>query len=469
MTTSDVHRHAEDQSAEASDDQAASRSMRHDRRPTSARSLATTIHALLGLDDIAVKSFDGGRAGPTDAAATIVIRSRDALARVVQRPSELGVVRAFVAGDLDVEGDLFSVLELGFSQDVRLTASVLTHLLRAADLQSLKPITPPAEEIALRGHLHSRRRDAAAISHHYDVSNDFYELLLGPSMTYSCALFNEPTDSLEKAQARKYELICAKLGLCPGMRLLDVGCGWGGMVLHAARNHGVTAVGVTISRRQFEYASRRVAEAGLADRIEIRLEDYREIRRGPFDAISSIGMFEHVGRSQLATYFHHLFELLTPNGRLLNHGIARPGEHEQPTPVGRCRASARRVATALGASWGSRIESPLMKRYVFPDGELHEVGVVISVMQEAGFEAQHMESLRWHYSLTLRQWLSNLEDNWDEAVRLVGPGRAQVWRLYLAASALSFEHNSCSVFQVLATRSDATTPVPLRPDWTESR
>jgi cyclopropane-fatty-acyl-phospholipid synthase len=268
--------------------------------------------------------------------------------------------------------------------------------------------------------------------------------VLGPSMTYSCAVWERPAPdvTLEDAQAEKVELVCHKLALEPGMRLLDVGCGWGGMVLHAAANHGVRAVGVTLSRRQAEWAEKAVAEAGLADRVEIRYQDYRDVRDGPFDAISSIGMFEHVGLSQLGVYFGGLRRLLRPGGRLLNHGISRPPN------AGRTRFR----------------PNGFIDRYVFPDGELHEVGSVVSTIQRSGLEVRHLESLREHYALTLRAWVRNLEASWDDAVAEVGSGRARVWRLYMAASALNFEAGRTQVHQVLAVRLDGgRSGVPLRP------
>ncbi len=305
----------------------------------------------------------------------------------------------------------------------------------------LRRLPPPPEEARLRGRRHSPERDAAAIAHHYDVSNRFYELVLGPSLTYSCAVFTTPRDSLETAQSNKYELICRKLDLQPGMRLLDVGCGWGGMAMHAAQNHGARAVGITLSKAQGERAHQRVQDAGLADRVEIRVQDYREVDDGPYDAISSIGMFEHVGRARLAEYFTRLHRLLRPAGRLLNHGISRP----EPT---------RRTAFA---------SSSFIDRYVFPDGELHEVGSVVSSLHGTDFEVRHLESLREHYALTLRQWVANLEASWDEAVAEVGAPRARIWRLYMAASALNFESNRNQIHQVLATRTEAgTSGMPLR-------
>ena len=347
--------------------------------------------------------------------------------------------RAYVAGELDVEGDLYSALAALADRMPDLRAfgpRQWAEVLRLAGSSVLRTgfaaLPIPPEEAHLSGVRHSKERDAAAIAHHYDVSNAFYRIVLGPSMTYSCAVWEREDVPLEDAQAAKYELVSRKLGLEPGMRLPDVGCGWGGMVLHAAANHGVRAVGVTLSRRQAEWAEKAVAEAGLADRVEIRYQDYRDVRDGPYDAISSIGMFEHVGLSQLRVYFGGLRRLLRPGGRLLNHAIARPPN------AGRTRFQ----------------PNSFIDRYVFPDGELHEVGSVVSTMQGTGFKVRHVESLREHYALTLRAWVSNLEASWDEAVAEVGPGRARVWRLYMAASALNFEAGRMQVHQVLAVRSD---------------
>jgi cyclopropane-fatty-acyl-phospholipid synthase len=314
-------------------------------------------------------------------------------------------------------------------------------------LRTLRRGKPPAEEVRLRGKRHSRARDAAAIAHHYDVSNEFYRLVLGPSMTYSCAVFRSENDTLEQAQANKLDLVCRKLGLRPGMRLLDVGCGWGTLVVHAARHFGVDAVGVTVSREQASYAEAVVFNAGLEHNVEIRLQDYREVADGPYDAISSIGMFEHVGADRLDEYLAHLLALLYPGGRLLNHGISR--------------------GHRMGFDGDSRFaRNGFIERYVFPDGEFHEIGRVVSAVQRAGFEVGHVEGLRDHYALTLRRWGANLEKHWDRAVRHVGVGRARVWRLYMAASAIGFESNRTSVHQVLAVRPTGDrTLLPLRPDW----
>ena len=270
------------------------------------------------------------------------------------------------------------------------------------------------------------------MSHHYDVSNEFYRLILGESMTYSCAYWSREDMTLPDAQDAKYELIASKLGLRSGMRLLDVGCGWGGMAIHAARHHGVNVLGITVSSAQADLAAKRVAEAGVADRVEIRLQDYRDVADGPFDAISSIGMFEHVGLSQLGRYFEQLRSLLRPEGRILNHAISR----------------------SAGRQRGFDKDS-FIARYVFPDGELHEVGAVVTAMQEHGFEVRDVHSLREHYARTLRSWVANLKTGWDEAVRLVDPARARVWLLYTAGSAVNFEANRISVHQVLGVKASS--------------
>jgi cyclopropane-fatty-acyl-phospholipid synthase len=407
--------------------------------------LAPLVEEVLGGDiPVGVQAYDGSRAGPDDASTTLVVRSPEALHRVLTSPGELGIARAYVAGDLDIEGDIWDLLALRDRMpEVRLAPRVLLRLVgELGGWREIRRPEPPAEEARLHGRRHSRQRDAAAIRHHYDVSNEFYRQVLGPSMTYSCAVFHDPSDALEQAQENKYELICRKLGLEPGMRLLDVGCGWGGMVMHAARHHGVRAVGVTISKRQAELAEKRVVEAGLSDQVEIRVQDYREVADGPFDAISSIGMFEHVGESRLSGYFERLHRLLGPRGRLLNHGISRPAGQRAKLP-----------------------NRSFVNRYVFPDGELHEVGRVVTITQEVGFEVRHVESLREHYALTLRRWVANLEANWEAAVAEVGEGRARVWRLYMAGSAINFEAGRTQIHQVLSTpiTPDGRSGLPLRP------
>jgi cyclopropane-fatty-acyl-phospholipid synthase len=394
--------------------------------------LATLVEEVLGEDvPLGVSAYDGSTAGPPDPPATLRIKTPDALRRILTSPGELGLARAYVAGDLEFEGDIFALIDLRERMpSLRLKPAVLKQLVHElGGWRSIRRVEPPPEEVQLHGRRHSVRRDKAAVSHHYDVSNRFYELVLGPSMTYSCAVFDSPDTSLEDAQAAKYELICRKLDLAPGARLLDVGCGWGGMAIHAAEHHGVHAVGVTISERQADMATKRVHDAGLSDRVEIRLQDYREIDDGPYDAVSSIGMFEHVGESRLAEYFSRLYRLVRVGGRLVNHGISRPPSDKAKLP-----------------------RRSFINRYVFPDGELHEIGRVVSRIQEAGFEARHVDSFREHYNLTLRQWVANLERHWDEAVREVGEARARVWRLYMAGSAENMRAGRSQLHQVLAVR-----------------
>ena len=425
--------------------------------------------ALGGALPLRLEMFDGSTAGPDDAVATMRIKSERGLARFLSRPGELGIVRAYVSGDVDIEGDLFTMLEVGSTLDVGLRSIRIApaiSFVRETGLGVFRAPPAPPEEANLSGGLHTRSRDKDAISHHYDVSNEFYRLVLGPSMVYSCAVWSSPNQTLEEAQAAKLDLVCRKLDLKPGMRLLDVGCGWGSMVMHAAQHYGVRAVGITLSGEQADLARKRIAEAGLSDLIDIRVQDYRDVHDGPFDAISSIGMFEHVGRKRMEEYIRDLYELLPDQGRLLNHAISRPGYPQGDHLIGRAKALGRRLATAVGSDLTSRVDSELIKRYVFPDGELHEVGVLVSMLQENGFEVRHLESLREHYDLTLRCWVANLENNWDEAVALVGEGRARVWRLYMAASAVNFALGGVQIQQVLAVKStNGVSGMPLRTDF----
>jgi cyclopropane-fatty-acyl-phospholipid synthase len=400
---------------------------------SAADALAPLIRALVGTSaSVRFEFWDGSGLGPVDGIGTLRIRSVDALRRILWAPGELGVARAFVSGDLTVEGDIYAllrVLHAASPRDLRRMGfrALPTVIDAARRLGALgPPLAAPAEECKPPGRLHTPSRDAAVISHHYDVGNEFYRLVLGASMTYSCARFQSDGVTLEEAQAAKHELVCRKLGLDrqPGARLLDVGCGWGSMAIHAARHHQATVVGVALSREQVDEAKRRVERAGLADQIEIRMQDYRDLGGEQFDAISSIGMFEHVGAARMAQYFETLRRLLAPTGRLLNHAISKAG----------------------GSFLGGRT---FIGRYVFPDGELLDVADVVRAMQQAGFEVRDVESLREHYSKTLHRWVSNLEERWDEAVGLVGAPRANIWRLYMAASANGFDDGGLAIHQVL--------------------
>jgi cyclopropane-fatty-acyl-phospholipid synthase len=417
-----------------------------------AAALAPLVSTLVGPGTpVRITFWDGSGLGPTDGIGALEVRSPDALRRLLWAPGELGVSRAFVAGDIAVEGDLYALLRTLHSAAPRDLRSVGWRSLPAALAAARRlgvlglPPAPPPEECRPAGRIHSLGRDAEVISHHYDVGNDFYRLVLGPRMTYSCARFTEASTSLEEAQDAKHELICRKLGLDrrPGLRLLDVGCGWGSMALHAARHHDAQVVGVALSAEQVARARERVEEAGLSDRVEIRLQDYRRLGGEQFDAISSIGMFEHVGASSMATYFETLRALLVPAGRLLNHAISKPG----------------------GSALGGRT---FIGRYVFPDGELIDVSVVLAAMQRAGFEVRDVESLREHYSRTLHAWVANLQEHWEEAVGLVGRARANIWLLYMAASANGFDDGGLAIHQVLGVvpEADGTSGMPAtRAAW----
>jgi cyclopropane-fatty-acyl-phospholipid synthase len=387
-------------------------------------------HFFGGSPPVRVQFWDDSSLGPSDG-DTLQVRSPDAVRRMLWSPSELGLARAFVEGDLAFEGDVFEMLaalRAASPTRIRTGSRLPVQALRAAHrLGALGPPLPhPPEEAAQRGRLHSRTRDAQAVRHHYDVSNAFYAMVLGPAMTYSCARFTSDADTLEAAQDAKHDLICRKLGLPDraGQRILDVGCGWGSLAIHAARHYGARVVGVTLSPAQVRSARDRVAAAGLDRQVEIRLQDYRDVRDVAFDGIASVGMFEHVGSSKSAEYFDAMRRLLRPEGRLLNHAISSVG--------------------------GSRIGSrSFIGRYVFPDGELVDVGKAILAMEKKGFEVRDVECLREHYVKTLRAWVGNLQQHWEAAVAEVGVRRARVWQLYMAASAIGFEDGGISVHQVL--------------------
>lgn len=397
-------------------------------------------------------AYDGSSAGPADAEIGLHLASERGLRYLLTAPGDLGMARAYVAGDLHLSGvhpgdpyDAMVVLmnHLRFRTP---SATEALHLVRGLGIGNLlkAPAPPPEEHLprwrrAVEGLRHSMTRDAEAIHHHYDVSNTFYELVLGPSMAYTCAVFPTEDATLEEAQAEKFDLVCRKLDLRPGQRLLDVGCGWGGMVLHAARHYGVRALGVTLSREQAEWAKRAIDGAGLGDLVEVRHLDYRDVLEDDFDAVSSIGMTEHVGVRNYPAYFEFLRSRLRPGGRLLNHCITR--SHNRPTETG-----------------------AFIDRYAFPDGELTGSGTIVTAAQDAGLEVMHTENLRAHYALTLREWCRNLAENWEACVAEVGEGTARVWGLYMAGSRIGFERNEIQLHHVLATRTseDGTSGYPLR-------
>jgi cyclopropane-fatty-acyl-phospholipid synthase len=423
-------------------------------RRTVADRLAGALAAVLGTTELPVRlrGWDGSISGPAGA-PVLAVHSRRALRRLVWSPGQLGLGRAYVAGEIDMEDDVFATFAAlrtagRMNQEQQASPAPwrerLALLGTALRLGAIGPEpAPPAEEADLGriGGRHSRSRDAAAISHHYDVGNDFYELVLGPSMVYSCAVWDSPDTGLEAAQEAKLDLVCRKLGLAPGSRLLDVGCGWGSMAIHAAQRYGAEVVGITLSEEQARMARKRVAEAGLTDKIDIRVQDYRAVDDEPFDAISSIGMAEHVGRAQMPGYVAQLDRLLRPGGRLLNHAISW---------------------NAGRSTWNP---DTFISRYVFPDGELLGLGEMVGLLESRDLEVLDVEALRQHYALTLRAWVQLLETHWDAAVAASSEGRARVWRLYMTASALAFEAGRMGVNQVLVQRPGGEPP-PLRlRDW----
>ncbi len=364
-----------------------------------------------------------------------IVRSPRAVAHALRAPGQLGLGRAYVAGELAVD-DLDAVMRLLDTWtppplDGRARARLMVAAARACGLT--RPPAPPASELTPRGTRHSRERDERAVRHHYDVSNDFFELFLGPTLTYSCATFSRGAETLEAAQEAKLEMVCTKLGLREGERVLDVGCGWGAFALHAARRHGVHVTGITLSPAQAERARQRVAEAGLSERIDIRLADYRELAAEPFDAIASIGMVEHVGEAQIDVYAARLRELLKDGGRLLNHGIAR----------------LRHTDVAAG---------DFSERYVFPDAEPLHLSRVLLALERAGFVAQHVEGMAADYAETLRHWAERLDANLEAATRLAGEERIRVWRLYLRAARNGFLSGFTGIYQVRAALPGAPAP-----------
>jgi cyclopropane-fatty-acyl-phospholipid synthase len=414
--------------------------------------LAEVFEKVAGPDaPVEFRAYDGSTSGTAGAPVRITVRSPVALSYLAQAPGSLGLARAYVSGHIDLDGDMYTALA-GMAQvwQVRLSVAERLHLLgQLGGPRLLFPrVPPPPQEVRvnrrwLDGRRHTKARDASAISHHYDVSNTFYEWVLGPSMAYTCACFPREDATLEEAQDYKHDLVARKLGLRSGMRLLDVGCGWGGMVRHAAREYGVKALGVTLSAQQAAWAQRAIEDAGLAGLAEVRHLDYRDVPEGAFDAVSSIGLTEHIGKANLPAYFSFLHGKLKPGGRLLNHCITRPDNSDPPRP------------------------GDFINRYVFPDGELEGPGYLGSQMNGAGFEIRHEENLREHYALTLAGWCANLDAHWDEAVAEVGQGTARVWRLYMAGSRLGFERNVVELHQILGVKlgADANSGMPLRPDW----
>lgn len=407
-----------------------------------------------------LKAYDGSLAGDVAQPYGLELVNERGLSYILTAPGDLGLARAYVAGDLVLHGvhsgdpyELFRVLK--DHTDFNLPGPVeLVGVLRALGLSHLIPPAPPPQEHlpAWRHRLeglraftkwarHSQERDADAIEHHYDVSNTFYEHVLGPSMTYTCAVYPTAEATLEEAQFEKYDLVCRKLDLKPGDRLLDLGCGWGGMVRHAARHYGVKAIGVTLSREQATWAQEEIKRQGLDDLAEVRHTDYRDVEETGFDAISSIGLTEHIGVANYASYFGFIHDRLKPQGRMLNHCITR---HDN-------------VARSTGA---------FIDRYVFPDGELIGSGAIVAAVEDAGLEVQHHENFREHYARTLAGWCQNLVEHWDECVAETDEGTARVWGLYMAGSRIAFDRNEIQLHHVLATRTvDGVSGYPLRHEF----
>ncbi|MFN2569547.1 MAG: class I SAM-dependent methyltransferase [Candidatus Dormibacteria bacterium] len=403
-----------------------------------------TVARLIGDRDWALVLWDGRRYGAASPTFTLTIRDRRGLDQLIGSLSTRGFGRAYASGSIEVE-PLSAFLSTFSTMVPRRMITAAPVLLRSALALGVRPERAPvaAVEARLHGRRHSRQRDAEAIAHHYDLPPAFYRLFLDDTLTYSCAYFEQPDMSLDEAQEAKLEYVCRKLRLRAGECLLDIGCGWGSLALHAARNHGVRVVGITLSAAQAEFAMQRVVDEGLAGQVEIRIADYRDPIAEHFDAIASIGMIEHVGREKMRDFGRSVHELLRPGGRALIHGI---------TLSPRLRWS----------------RASFTQAFVFPDGELEDIGFVDSSLELAGLELRDVESLREHYARTLRMWVERLERNWEEAVRIAGPERARIWRLYMSGSQLAFGAGSVSIHQSLVVRpdSDGRSELPLtRADW----
>lgn len=399
--------------------------------------LAELLEPLAGGElPVRLVAWDGSQAGP-DGVPVVRLTSPNVLRRLLWAPGELGAVQAYVTGELDVDGDLRAALKHLWSVvrqrnlgGIALTPALVGRLTSvAARLGAVgAPLPAPASQARVRGRLHSLLRDRAAISHHYDLSNDFYELILGQEMAYSCGIWasDGPDYSLEDAQRDKLDAVCRKIGLRPGMRMLDVGCGWGSLSLHAAEHYGVSVVGVTIAAEQKAFIDRRIAERGLGDRVEIRLQDYREVPDGPFDAVASLEMGEHVGQRNYPVYTGALFRYVVPGGKVLVQQMSRHGKH----PGG----------------------GPFIESFIAPDMYMRPLGDTVNLIEQAGFEILGVEALRPHYVRTIDAWHERFEANWPKVVAMMGEEIARVWRLYLVGSAITFEEGRMGVDQILAQR-----------------
>jgi cyclopropane-fatty-acyl-phospholipid synthase len=394
----------------------------------------------------AIRFWDGTLVPSANGAAplfTLVLNRPAALRRMLLPGNELALGEAFLRGDFDIEGDIIAAMaqaEQVIQQPPGLLARVLItrHLLQ---LRDDGPPPVPQVPVKLRGRRHSRRRDLAAVTYHYNIGNTFFQLWLDQRMVYSCAYFPTGEETLDEAQEAKLEYICRKLRLRPGERFLDIGCGWGGLILYATEHYGVQALGVTLSEPQAQLARQRIAAAGLSSRCRVEVRDYRDLRRfGQFDKIASVGMFEHVGRGPLPIYFREAFHLLRPGGLFLNHGIAAP-QHDRHS-----QSIARRS---------------FIDRYVFPDGDLVRISTTLDRAERAGFEVRDVESLREHYAQTLRHWVQRLEARREEAMHIAGEVTYRIWRIYMAGSAYNFARGNINVYQALLARPERNGRVNL--------
>ncbi len=395
---------------------------------TLADQVAPIAEALLGPDlPIRIEFWDGSATGP-QGVPHLIVRSPRALRRLFWHPGELGLAQAYVTGEIDVEGDLADGLRRVWKRARERDSARpgVADLLALASRSFGKPLPPPDSQARLRGRLHTFGRDREAIAHHYDLSNEFYGLVLDPRMAYSCAYFTDPDQSLEQAQVAKLDLVCRKLGLRPGDRLLDVGCGWGSLSIHAAQVYGARVSGITLSAQQAAFVRDRVRSLGLTDLVTVHLMDYRELEGEPYDAVASLEMGEHVGQANYLTYGETLRRMVVPGGRVLVQQMSRGAEH----PGG-----------------GAFIEA-----YIAPDMHMRPVGETVALLEKAGLEVRDVHALREHYVWTVKAWYETFEKRWDEVVALVGEEMARVWRLYLVGGGLAFEEGRMGVDQILAVR-----------------
>ena len=402
-----------------------------------AQRLEAALRPFVGGDlPVRLTAWDGSVAGPDDAPA-VRITTPDVLRRLLWHPGELGAAQAYVTGEIEVEGDLGAALTHVWDvvrerrlTEVRPTPSTLTALLRTAgELGGLGlPPAPPHTQARIKGRLHSLDRDRRSISHHYDLSNEFYALILDPHMAYSSGYYVRPGLTLEEAQTAKLDLVCRKLGLERGDRFLDVGCGWGSLSLYAAEHFGAQVTGVTIAAEQKAFIDARIAERGLGDRVEIRLQDYRAVADGPYDAVASIEMGEHVGEANYPTYVEVLRGNVKPQGLVLVQQMSRRGRH----PGG----------------------GPFIESFIAPDMHMRPVGETVELIEAGGLEVRDVHMMREHYVHTVRDWLVRFEANQDRLRELIGEEALRVWRLYLVGGAMAFRDGRMGVDQILAVRND---------------